>query len=168
MIEFGNRYIARKVHKMRQIFKPVDRDTSYLLPSSLDEWLPEKHLARFVVEIVETLDLTMIRSAYSGRGEKAYDPEVLLALLFYGYATGVFSSRKLEQATYESIPFRYITANSHPDNDTIATFRKRFLKELKPLFVQVLQIAKEAGCLKLGKVSLDGTKIKATHRNIEH
>jgi transposase len=146
---------------MRQIFKPVDRDTPYLLPPSLDEWLPEKHLARFVVEIVETLDLRPITSAYSGRGEKAYAPEVLLALLFYGYATGVFSSRKLEQATYESIPFRYITANSHPDHDTIATFRKRFLKELKPLFVQVLQIAKETGCLKLGKVSLDGTKIKA-------
>jgi hypothetical protein len=86
---------------------------------------------------------------------------MLLALLFYGYATGVFSSRKLEQATYDSVAFRYIAANNHPDHDTIATFRKRFLPELAPLFVQILLIAQQMGCLKLGKVSLDGTKIKA-------
>jgi hypothetical protein len=86
---------------------------------------------------------------------------MLLALLFYGYATGVFSSRKLEQATYDSVAFRFIAANNHPDHDTIATFRKRFLGELKPLFVQILVIAKEMGLLKLGKVSLDGTKVKA-------
>lgn len=146
---------------MKQKFIPVDRDTPYFLPPSINEWLPEGHLARFVVEIVGALDLRKIKSRYTGRGEKAYSPEVLLSLLFYGYATGVFSSRKLEQATYDSVAFRYVAANSHPDHDTIATFRKRFLKELKSLFVQVLQIAKEMGCLKLGKVSLDGTKIKA-------
>ena len=132
-----------------------------MLPRSLDEWLPEGHLARFVVEIVSQLDLTSIKASYVGRGSRAYHPDMLLALLFYGYATGVFSSRKLERATYDSVAFRYIAANDHPDHDTIATFRKRFLTELTPLFVQILLIAKEMDILKLGKISLDGTKIKA-------
>jgi transposase len=146
---------------MSDTFRQVDRDTLYLLPPSMDDWLPEGHLARFVVDIVGQLDLTVIKSAYSGRGSKAHHPEMLLALLFYGYATGVFSSRKLEQATYDSVAFRYIAANDHPDHDTIATFRKRFLPQLTPLFVEILLIAQQMGCLKLGKVSLDGTKIKA-------
>ncbi len=133
----------------------------FLLPPSIDDWLPEGHLARFVVEIVGQLDLTPIKSAYSGRGSKAHHPEMLLSLLFYGYATGVFSSRKLEQGTHDSVAFRYIAANDHPDHDTIATFRRRFLPELSPLFIQILLIAQQMGCLKLGKVSLDGTKIKA-------
>ena len=143
------------------IFRQVDRDTPFLLPPSINDWLPEDHLARFVVDMVAQLDLTAIKSSYAGRGSKAHHPEMLLGLLFYGYATGVFSSRKLERATYDSVAFRYITANDHPDHDTIATFRKRFLTELKPLFVQILLIAKQMGVLKLGKVSLDGTKIKA-------
>lgn len=142
-------------------FREVDRETMYLLPPSVDDWLPQGHLARFIVEIVDQLDLTEIKSSYSGRGSRAHHPEMLLALLFYGYATGVFSSRKLEQATYDSIAFRYICANDHPDHDTIAAFRKRFLPQLSPLFVQILQIAQQMGCLKLGKVSLDGTKVKA-------
>lgn len=146
---------------MSDKFRQVDRDTLFLLPPSLDDWLPEGHLARFVVEIVGQLDLTEIKSAYAGRGSRAHHPEMLLALLFYGYATGVFSSRKLEQATYDSVAFRYIAANDHPDHDTIANFRKRFLPLLNPLFVQILLIAEQMGCLKLGKVSLDGTKIKA-------
>ena len=146
---------------MSDTFRQVDRDTLFLLPPSMDDWLPEGHLARFVVEIVEQLDLTVIKASYTGRGSKAHHPEMLLALLFYGYATGVFSSRKLEQATYDSVAFRYIAANDHPDHDTIATFRKRFLPQLTPLFVQILLIAQQMGCLKLGKVSLDGTKIKA-------
>jgi transposase len=146
---------------MSDTFRQVDRETLFLLPPSMDDWLPEGHLARFIVEIVGQLDLTTIKSAYAGRGSKAHHPEMLLALLFYGYATGVFSSRKLEQATYESVAFRYIAANDHPDHDTIATFRKRFLPELTPLFVQILLIAQQMGVLKLGKVSLDGTKIKA-------
>ena len=127
----------------------------------MDDWLPEEHLARFVVEIVGQLDLRIIKNAYSGNGSKAYHPEMLLALLFYGYATGVFSSRKLERTTYDSVAFRYIAANDHPDHDTIATFRKRFLPELAALFTQILLIAQQMGILKLGKVSLDGTKIKA-------
>ena len=146
---------------MSDKFRQVDRATLFLLPPSIDDWLPEGHLARFIVEIVAHLDLTSIKAAYAGRGSSAHHPEMLLALLFYGYATGVFSSRKLERATYDSVAFRYIAADDHPDHDTIATFRKRFLTELKPLFVQILLIAKEMDILKLGKVSLDGTKIKA-------
>lgn len=146
---------------MSNIFRQVDRETLFLLPPSLDDWLPEGHLARFIVEIVAQLDLTSIKAAYTGRGSKAHHPEMLLALMFYGYATGIFSSRKLERATYDSVAFRYIAANDHPDHDTIATFRKRFLSELTPLFVQILQIAHRMKVLKLGKISLDGTKIKA-------
>ena len=146
---------------MSHTFRQVDRDTLYLLPPSLNDWLPEGHLARFVVEIVEQLDLTSIKAAYAGRGSKAHHPEMLLALLFYGYATGVFSSRKLERGTYDSVAFRYLAANEHPDHDTIATFRKRFLADLKPLFVQILLIAQQMGVFKLGTVSLDGTKINA-------
>lgn len=146
---------------MSHTFRQVDRDTLYLLPPSLNDWLPEGHLARFVVEVVEQLDLTAIKAASAGRGSKAHHPEMLLALLFYGYAPGVFSSRKLERATYDSVAVRYLAANDHPDHDTIATFRKRFLAELKPLFVQILLIAQQMAVLTLGTVSLDGTKINA-------
>ena len=142
-------------------FSPIDRYTTYLLPPSLQDWLPEDHLARFVVDIVDGLDLSALERAYSGGGKQPYHPALLLSLLFYGYATGVFSSRKLEQATYDSVAFRYITADTHPDHDTIATFRKRFLSELTDLFAQVLVMAQAMGLLQLGKVSLDGTKIKA-------
>ena len=146
---------------MSDPFKPVDRDTPYLLPPSLQDWLPQEHLARFVVEIVDRLDLSELERAYGGRGKTPYHPAVMVALLFYGYATGVFSSRKLEQATYDSVAFRYITADTHPDHDTIAHFRKRFLEPLRGLFVQVLVIAQAMGVLKIGTVSLDGTKVKA-------
>ncbi|MEI7934984.1 MAG: IS1182 family transposase [Chlorobiaceae bacterium] len=146
---------------MHSDFLSADRDTLYLLPPSVQDWLPVNHLARFVVDIVAQLDLTPLRDAYAGRGCKAYDPEMLLSLLFYGYATGTFSSRKLELATYESIAVRYITGNSHPDHDTIANFRKRFLAELKPFFIQILTLAHEMNILKIGKISIDGTKIKA-------
>ena len=142
-------------------FISFDRHTPYLLSPSLQDWLPENHLARFVVDVVSQLDLKPIRRMYAGRGSQAYHPEMLLALLFYGYATGIYSSRKIEQATYDSVAFRFIAANTHPDHDTIATFRKRFLDKLHPLFVQILMMAHEMGFLKLGKVSLDGTKVKA-------
>ncbi len=139
-----------------------NRQQAYLLPPSIDEWLPKEHLARFIVEIVKELDLSNIHKGYSGQGgSKAYHPEVLLSLLFYGYATGTFSSRKIERATYDSVAFRYIAANTHPDHDTVATFRKRFLVELESLFVQILMVAQSVGILKVGKVSLDGTKVKA-------
>ena len=142
-------------------FIQCDRDTLYLMPPSVQDWLPENHLARFVVDIISQLDVWPLVSAYAGRGSDAYSPGTLLALLFYGYATGVFSSRKMETATYDSVAFRFITANTHPDHDTIATFRKRFLEELKPLFAQILTIAHTMGVCKLGKISLDGTKVKA-------
>ena len=142
-------------------FRPVDRDTGFLMPPSVDEWLPERHLARFVVEVIAGLDLRAMTGSYRGSGEACYHPSILLGLLVYGYATGVFSSRKLERATYDSVAFRFIAANQHPDHDTIATFRRRFLKQVKALFVQVLVMAREMGMLKLGTVALDGTKIHA-------
>jgi transposase len=146
---------------MKVTFVDVDRETLYLLPPSIQDWLPEKHLARFVVEIVEQLDLRPLKASYCGRGSQPYNPEMLVALLFYGYATGVFSSRKLERSTYDSVAFRYIAANRHPDHDTIAAFRKRFLPQLRKLFVEILAISHEMKVLKLGKVSIDGTKVQA-------
>ncbi len=146
---------------MSRDFREVDRETAWLLPPSVQDWLPEDHLARFVVEIVDSLDLGRLTSALGHGGKRAYHPGMLLALLFYGYATGVFSSRKLEQATWDSVAFRYVAANSHPDHDTIAAFRKRFVGELGDLFVQILMMARSMGFLKLGAVSLDGTKVQA-------
>jgi len=142
-------------------FVECDRETLFLLPPSLQDWLPEGHLARFVVEIVDQLDLRSLKEAYAGKGSQPYNPEMLLALLFYGYATGVFASRKLERSTYDSVAFRFIAANSHPDHDTIATFRRRFLPQLRGLFVEILLIARQMNVLKLGGVSLDGSKVKA-------
>jgi transposase len=146
---------------MIQKFIPTSRDQQLLFPPAIQDWLPERHLARFIVDIVSQLDLRPLAETYAGKGYKAYHPEILTSLLFYGYATGVFSSRKIEKATYDSVAFRFISANTHPDHDTIASFRKRFLEQLKPLFVQILMLAHQMGLLKLGKVSLDGTKIKA-------
>ena len=142
-------------------FVPVDRDTAYLLPPSVDEWLPSDHLARFVVEVIDRLDLDDLTKQYAGRGSAAHHPAVLLGLLIYGYANGVHSSRKIERATYDSVAFRYVAANTHPDHDTLATFRRRFLKEVESLFVQVLVLAREMKLLKLGHIALDGTKIGA-------
>src|SRR6201987_5210718 len=142
-------------------FRPIDRDTGFLLPPSVDEWLPERHLARFVVEVIASLDLRAMTGSYRGSGEASYHPTVLLGILVYGYATGVFSSRKLERATYDSVAFRFVAANQHPDHDTIAAFRRRFLAEIQTLFVEVLQLAREIGVLKRGTIALDGTKIHA-------
>ena len=142
-------------------FVTIDRDTPYLLPPSVQDYLPEDHLARFVAEMVDQLDMSTLLGVYAGKGKKPYHPAMLVALLFYGYATGTFSSRKLEKATYDSIAFRYLCANTHPDHDTIASFRKRFLKELEGFFVEILLLGQAMGLVKLGTVSLDGTKIKA-------
>ncbi len=146
---------------MSSTFRLVDRDTSYLLPPSVDEWLPENHLARFVVEIVDELDISTLESAYTASGSDAYHPRMMLALLFYCYATGLFSSRKMEAATYESVPVRYVAANQHPDHDTICTFRRRFLEPLSGLFVQILEIAHHMGLVEVGDVAIDGSKVKA-------
>lgn len=142
-------------------FVPVDRQTDYLFPPSVEDWLPENHLARFVVEVIERLDLAELTRQYAGRGSAAHHPAVLLGLLVYGYATGLPSSRKIERATYDSVAFRYIAANTHPDHDTLASFRRRFGAQLEHLFVQVLMLAREMGMLKLGKIAVDGSKIKA-------
>lgn len=127
----------------------------------LGDVLPASHLAHFVVRIIGQLDLQPIYAGYSEKGGVAYAPEMLLGLLIYGYATGVFSSRKLERATYEAVPFIFIAGGKHPDHDTINSFRSRFLNEVKELFVQVLLIAQVMGLLKLGSISLDGSKIHA-------
>ena len=139
----------------------IDRDTRYILPPCVQDYLPDNHLARFVVEIVDQLDLSYLTTRYQGKGKRPYHPAMLLSLLFYGYATGTFSSRKLEDSTYDSMAFKFIAANKHPDHDTINTFRKRFTKEIRGLFVEILILAEAMGLLKLGTVSLDGTKIKA-------
>ena len=146
---------------MSRIFKTADYDATLDVTVRLGDCLPPDHLARFVVDTIAHLDLSAIYTRYGSRGGQPYAPQILLGLLFYGYATGVFSTRKLERATYESVPFRFIAGNLHPDHDTLATFRKTFLPELKDLFVQVLLLAQLAGVLKLGNISLDGTKIHA-------
>src|SRR6516165_273251 len=142
-------------------FRDVDRQTGFLLPPSVDDWLPQRHLARFIVEVIEGLDLRALSGSYRGSGSASYHPSMLLGLLVYGYATGVFSSRKLERASYDSVAFRFVAANDHPDHDTIAAFRRRFLKQIEALFVGVLLLAREMGVLKMGTVALDGTKIHA-------
>jgi len=142
-------------------FIVADRKTDFLLPPSVEDWLGEDHLARFVVEVIDLLDLSNLTRKYAGRGSKAHHPATLLAILVYGYDSGVFSSRKLETVRYDSVAFHYIAANTHPDHDTLATFRRRFLNDLAALFVQVLEMAQEMKLLKLGTVCLDGTKIHA-------
>lgn len=146
---------------MARKFTTVDYEEILDLQVSLRDVLPFDHLARFVVRVVAQLDLSSIYNQYSALGAPPYAPEILLALLFYGYATGVFSSRKIEKATYESIPFRFIAGNLHPDHDTIADFRKTFLPEIQELFVQILLLAQEEGNLELDNISLDGSKIHA-------
>ncbi len=146
---------------MSRTFKTVDYDAALDLTVRLGDCLPPDHLARFVVDSVALLDLSTLYARYGSRGGEPYAPEVLLAVLLYGYATGVCSSRKIERATYESVPFRFIAGHRHPDHDTIATFRRTFLPDLKGLCVQGLLLAQEAGVLTLGTISLDGTKIHA-------
>lgn len=146
---------------MTRKFRTADYEKTLGLQITLRDVLPPDHLARFIVDVVAQLDLEPIYKQYSDQGAPPYAPEVLLGLLFYGYATGVFSSRKVERATYEVIPFRFMAGDMHPDHDTIASFRKQFLAELKELFVQILLIAQGMGHLQLGNVSLDGSKIHA-------
>jgi transposase len=146
---------------MTRKFKTADYDAGLDLQVSVREVLPASHLARFVVDVIAQLDLSGVYARYSTLGGEPFAPEILLGLLFYGYATGVVSSRRIEKATHESIPFRFIAGNLHPDHDTIAHFRQSFLVEIQELFVQVLLLAQELGVLKLGNISLDGTRIHA-------
>jgi transposase len=142
-------------------FLPINRDVPYLFPPSVQEWLPENHLARYIANIVEGLDLSELERAYAGCGSSAYHPANLMSLLIYGYATGIFSSRKIELSTYDSVAFRYLACNRHPDHDTLATFRRRFGETFQRIFVQVLEIAQANQLSKFGTVSLDGTKFHA-------
>jgi transposase len=146
---------------MSRKFKTPDYEATLKQTISLSEALPPNHLARFVVDVIAQLDLSMIYKRYAPSGGEAIAPEILLGLLFYGYATGLFSSRKLERATYESIPFRFVAGGLHPDHDTVAHFRKTFLAEIQDLFVQILLLAQAAHVLNLGNISLDGSKIHA-------
>jgi len=146
---------------MTRKFSMIDYDKALDQTITIRDVLPPDHLARFIVRVISWLDVSAIYAKYSDEGGEAYAPELLLGLLFYGYATGVFSSRKIEKATYELIPFRFLAGGWHPDHDTIATFRKTFLPEITDLFAQVLVVVHELGVLKLGNISVDGSKVHA-------
>jgi len=149
---------------MGQNFIADTVNQTLLFPPSLHDWLPEGHLARFLLDVVSTLDLSAIYASYQekdGRGQAAYAPEMMVRLLLYGYARGVYSSRKIQTRTFEDVAFRYLSGDQHPDHATIAEFRKRHLEALSGLFTQALLLCSEAGLVKLGHVSIDGTKIKA-------
>lgn len=146
-----------------KVFRRYDRDQSFLMPPSLDDWLPEDHTARFIAETVELLDLSVVYDSYVvASGAPPYDPEMMLKLLFYGYSTGVTSSREMERRCHVDVAFRWLTANSAPDYRSIARFRRRHLVALDDLFTQVLVLCCEAGLVKLGRVALDGTKLRAS------
>ena len=149
---------------MGKRFRTCSLDQPFLMPPSLQDWLPENHLARFVADVVQQLDLSEIYDHYEhkdGRGLAAYHPEMLTRLLLYGYAIGESSSRRIEQATYDDVAFRYLAADQHPDHDTIASFRQQHLESLGRLFVQALRLCQRAGLVKLGHVAIDGTKLEA-------
>src|SRR5512134_1294508 len=146
---------------MARKFKTVDYEQSGQQRLTIDDCLPADHLARFMVNIVVMLDLRAFYAYYAATGGEAIDPKVLLVLLLYAYATGIFSSRQIEQATYEVIPFRFLAGGLHPDHSTLAWFRQQFLAEIKGVFAQVLLIAHELGYLTLGNISLDGSRIHA-------
>jgi len=146
---------------MSRSFKTADYAATLEVQVRLGDCLPPEHLARFVADTIGLLDLSAIHARYGAKGGQPYAPALLLGILFYGYTTGVFSSRKLERATHESIPFRYLAGNLHPDHDTLAHFRRTFLAEIQEVFVQILLVAQQVGVLDLGVVSQDGTKIHA-------
>lgn len=149
---------------MNKRFRVCTLDQQFLLPPSLQDWLPEDHLARFVADVMNELDLSAIYAKYErsdGRGLSAYHPLLLARLLLYGYCIGINSSRKIEKATYDNVAFRYLSADQHPDHDTLASFRQEHLDALAGLFVQALKLCQKAGLVKLGNVAIDGTKIKA-------
>lgn len=146
-------------------FRACTLDQPLLLSPSLQDWLPERHLARFMADVTEELDLSGLYAAYqrkNGRGQAGYHPLMMVRLLLYGYCTGVVSSRLIERKTYEDVAFRYLAADQHPDHDTIASFRQQHLQTLAGLFTDVLQLCRGAGLVKLGHVALDGTKIQAS------
>src|ERR1041385_198235 len=149
---------------MSKTFRSYDMNQQLLLPPDLRQWLPADHLALYISDVGESLNLAGIMNAYEagdGRGRPPYHPGLMVKLLVYGYCTGRMSSRKLEQATHDDVALRVLTCNQQPDHDSIAAFRKRHLLELAKLFVQILELCQRAGLMKLGHVAIDGTKIKA-------
>ncbi len=146
---------------MARKFIDVDHEAARDIQVRIGDVLPADHLARFMVRIIEQLDFSSFYDAYGESGAPAYAPEVLFGILIYGYATGIFSSRKLEKATYESVPFIFLAGGLHPDHDTLNTFRSRFLAEISELFVEVLLLANLMGLLQLGNISVDGSKVHA-------
>jgi transposase len=144
-------------------FRPFDRDQLLLLPPSMRDWLPEGHLVHFILDVAAGLDLSGVYAAYDGAkgGQPPFDPRMMVGLLVYSYCVGTASSRKIEKATYEQVPFRVLTADQHPDHDTIAEFRRRHIQALSELFLQVLRLCQKAGLVRLGHVALDGTKVRA-------
>ena len=155
---------ARMPAGSAKTFRHYDQAQSFLLPPSLDDWLPEDHEARFVSEVVdELLELSPIYDAYlTTDGAPPYDPRMMLKLLLYGYSTGVSSSRAIERRCVVDVAFRFLSANQSPDYRSIARFRRRHLDALDQLFVQVLALCAEAGLVRLGRVALDGTKLRAS------
>ena len=147
---------------MAQRFKTTDRNTALLLPPDLRDWVAEDDLVHFVIQAVERLPLSTFAVNHKGCGDEQYPPHMMLALLIYCYANGIFSSRRIERATYRDVGVRYLTADTHPDHDTICAFRRNNLEAIAAAFVDVLELAKELKLLKLGAVSLDGTHIKAS------
>ncbi len=144
-------------------FRDYEPDQNLLLPPSLAEWLPANHVAYFIRDVLDQMDLSEFYSRYdsSRGGQPAYEPSMMLGLLILAYSGGLYSSRKIEKATYESIPFRVLSANQHPDHDTIASFRRRHLKAFSRLFLEILRLCQQAGLVKLGHIALDGTKLHA-------
>jgi transposase len=142
-------------------YKPVNREMEILFPLAVNDYIPDNHLAKFIVRLVDRLDLSNFTSNYSGRGEDAYHPSVLLSLLLYSYIVGIFSSRDMERSTYDSIAVMYICNNEHPDHTTISEFRRKCLPELEGYFFQILEFASEAGIERIGNIYCDGSKVKA-------
>src|ERR1700678_3262608 len=159
---------------MSKRFRACSLDQEFLLPPSLQDWLPESHLARFMADVVNELDLSAIYAEYErsdGRGLSAYHPLLMTRVLLYGYCIGITSSRKIEKATYDNLAFRYLSADQHPDHDTLAAFSKEHLDTLANLFVHALRLCQKAGCVKLGNVAIDGTKMMAnasTRRSVDY
>lgn len=144
-------------------FRPYSPDQTLLFPPNMADALPEGHLVHFIRDLTGRLDLSAIYAAYNGThgGQPPYHPQMMVGMLLYGYCTGVFSSRKLEKATWEQVPFRVLSGDQHPDHSVISLFRSRHLSALSQLFMQSLQLCHKAGLVKLGHVALDGTKIEA-------
>lgn len=145
---------------MAERFVNVDRNTPMLLPPDLRDWVADDDLVHFIIEAVERLPLSNFKTNTRGCGNAQMPPHMMLALLIYCYSNGVFSSRKIERATYRDVAVRFLTADTHPDHDTICAFRRKNLPAISKAFVEILQLAREMGLLKIGKVSTDGTHIK--------